>query len=201
MVPLQTTLGTSIPRPLCRRTTGSLPHTMDRKQEGTRVQSACRHCIESNSPCNGQIPCHRCGHYSLNCVYSSRARTACLECSRNIAECDGETPCQRCRQRTLQCVYSNQMGLDHRASASVIVASNSEEAWPEQNSFGSRSGDIETRARGPGASQAGLARGDTRHETREPDSFFIKEHNKGIDEDHLAKFKPDKKEWKTDRTV
>ena len=40
---------------------------------------------------------------------------------------------------------------------------------------------------------------ETRHETREPDSYFIKEHNKGIDEDHLARFKPDKKEWKMDR--
>lgn len=52
-----------------------------------------------------------------------------------------------------------------------------------------------------GAREEGLGRGETRHETREPDSFFIKEHNKGIDEDHLAKFKPDKKEWKMDRGV
>ena len=48
----------------------------------------------------------------------------------------------------------------------------------------------------------GLGGRETRHETREPDSYFIKEHNRASDEDHLAKFKPDKKEWKTtDRVV
>lgn len=181
---------------------------MDRKQEGSGVQSACHQCIDSTSPCNGQLPCHRCGHYSLNCVYPSRTQPACLECSRNISECDGETPCRRCRQRTLQCVYSTPVEVDHRSNAPAVVASQPEEAWSEPNPFGSRSGESENRvtaagATNPrvGASQAGLGRGETRHETREPDSYFIKAHNKGIDEDHLAKFKPDKKEWKTDRNV
>ena len=182
-----------------------ISRTMDRKLEGSRAQSACRHCIESNSPCNGQIPCHRCGHYSLNCVYLSRAHPTCLECSRNISECDGDTPCQRCRQRTLQCVYSSQVEMDYRANAPAVVASQSEEAWPERNPFRSRSRDMETRPMASGARmggrEGGLGARDPRHETREPDSFFIKEHNKGIDEDHLAKFKPDKKEWKTDRTL
>ena len=88
-------------------------------------------------------------------------------------------------------------------STQAVVASQSGEAWPEQTSLRSRSGETETRptAAGarPGAGQEGLGGGETRHETREPDSYFIKEHNKGIDEDHLARFKPDKKEWKVDR--
>lgn len=46
-----------------------------------------------------------------------------------------------------------------------------------------------------------LGGGETKYDTREPDSYFMWEHNKGIDEDHLAKFKPDKKDWKTDRVV
>ena len=165
---------------------------MDRKQEGSRVQSACHQCIESNSPCNTQIPCHRCRHYSLNCVYLGRAQPVCLECSRTVSECDGETPCQRCRQRTLQCVYSTQVEVDRRANTSAVAGSRPEEAWPEQNSFGSRSEETETRP---------TQRDSGRHDTREPDSYFIREHNKGIDEDHLAKFKPNKKEWKTERIV
>lgn len=52
-----------------------------------------------------------------------------------------------------------------------------------------------------GERKEGLGGGETRHDTREPDSYFMKEHNKGIDEDHLAKFKPDKKEWTMDRIV
>lgn len=178
---------------------------MERKQEGSRVQSACHQCIEGNAPCNGQIPCHRCGHYSLDCVYLSQAQPPCLECSRTASECDGETPCHRCRQRTVQCVYSTRVDWDQRASASAVVASQSEEAWLEQNSFGSRPGEIETRPSAVavrlGDSQAALGEGETRHDTREPDSYFIMEHNKGIDEDHLSKFKPDKKEWKMDRNV
>lgn len=83
---------------------------------------------------------------------------------------------------------------------SAVVASQSEEVWPERISSRSRSGDIETRptAAGARASKAGLGAGETIHDTREPDSYFMKEHNKGIDEDHLAKFKPNKKEWKRD---
>lgn len=180
-------------------------HRMERKQEGSRVQSACRKCVESNSPCNGQIPCHRCGHYSLNCAYTNRAHPTCLECSRNISDCDGESPCQRCRQRALQCVYSTQVETDHRANASAVVASQSDEAWPDHHSYGSRSAEIESRSTVAnarfGAREGGLGGRETRHETREPDSYFLKEHNRGIDEDHLAKFKPDKKEWKMDRTV
>ena len=177
---------------------------MDPKQEGSRAQPACHQCIESNSPCTGKSPCHRCDHYSLNCVYPSRAKPACLECGRNISECNLQTPCQRCRQLSLQCVYSTQVELDHRANASVAVASRSEEAWPEQKSIGSPSGELKTRSVAASARLgAGLAMsggGETRHGTREPDSYFLKEHIKGIDEDHLAKFKPDRKEWKTDRT-
>lgn len=176
---------------------------MDRKQEGSRVQSACQSCNESNSPCNGQIPCQRCGHYCLNCIYPRRAQPACLECSRNISECDGETPCQRCSRLTLQCVYSTQAVLDRRADASAVVASQPGEAWPEQNALRSRSRETDTRPTAAGgrlvANQEGLGGGEARQETREPDSYFIKEHNRGIDEDHLAKFKPDKKEWKVDR--
>lgn len=176
---------------------------MDRRQEGSRVQSACRQCIESNSPCNGQVPCHRCGHYSLSCVYLNRTHPTCLECSRNISECDGESPCQGCRQRASQCVYSSQVEMDRRANTSALAASQSEEAWPDQSSFESRSAGIETRPTAAstrfGAREGGLETRETRHETREPDSYFIKEHNRGIDEDHLAKFKPGKKEWKMDR--
>lgn len=89
--------------------------------------------------------------------------------------------------------------MDHRTIAS-------EEAWHEQNPFTSRSGEIETRPttaglRIGGREGRGEARGEARRETREPDSYFIKEHNRGIDEDHLAKFKPDKTEWKTDRML
>lgn len=69
--------------------------------------------------------------------------------------------------------------MKERGNGGAVVASQSEELRPEQNSLESRSRETEIR-----------------HETREPDSYFIKEHNKGIDEDHLAKFKPDKKEWK-----
>ena len=102
-------------------------------------------------------------------------------------------------------MYPTQLEMDHRVNASAVMAGQSEEAWPEQNSFGSRSGEIETRPTVAsarfGAREGGSGGRETRHETREPDSFFIKEHNKGIDEDHLAKFKPDKKEWKTDRIV
>ena len=178
---------------------------MDRKQDGSRVQSACRQCVESNSSCNGQMPCHRCGHYSLSCVYQSRAHPSCLECSRNVSECDGESPCQRCRQRALQCAYPTRPNIDHRANLSSVLASQSEEAWPEQNTFGSRAAEAETSSTAAGA-RVGASQGlsgprETRHETREPDSYFIKEHNRGIDEDHLAKFKPDKKDWKTDRIV
>ena len=176
---------------------------MDRKQEGSRVQSACDQCIRSTTPCNGQIPCHRCAHFALNCVYPSRAQPACLECSRNISECDGETPCQRCTRLTLQCVYSTQAEPDRRATTSAVVASQSGEAWPERSSLPSRSGETDTRPTAAGgrlgANQEGLGGGDARQDTREPDSYFIKEHNRGIDEDHLAKFKPDKKEWKVDR--
>lgn len=189
LVPLQTTLIPSFFQPLCGRTTGPVSHTMDRQPEGSRVQLACLRCIESNSPCNGQLPCDCCRHYSLNCVYPSRRRPACLECSRSISECDGETPCQRCRQRGLRCVPSTQVEPG-------VVTSQSEEAWPEQSSFGSRPGEMETR---PTVARGSVGGGETRHDTREPDSYFIKEHNKGIDEDHLAKFKPDKKEWKMDR--
>ena len=102
-------------------------------------------------------------------------------------------------------MYSTQTETDHRANGSAIVASQSEEAWPEQNHFGPRSQEMETRPTAAGTRlggrEGGLGDRETRHETREPDSYFIKEHNKGIDEDHLAKFKPDKKEWKTDRVV
>ena len=185
--------------PLCGRATGPSSHAMDRKQEGSRVQSACHQCIESNSPCNGQKPCQRCGHYSLSCDYLSRARPACLECNRNVSECDGETPCQRCRQRSLQCVYTTQV------ERSAVAASLPEEAWPQQTSFGSRLGETETRSTAAsarlGTSQVALGAGDMRYDTREPDSYFIKEHNKGIDEDHLAKFKPNKDDWKLDRIV
>ena len=176
---------------------------MDRKQEGSRVPLGCHQCIENGSPCNGQIPCLRCSHYSLNCIYPSRAPPACLECSRNLSECNGETPCQRCRQRALQCAYPTQAEPDSRANVSAVVPSQSEEAWPEQSSSRSRSGDIETRftAAGARASKGGLGAREIRHDTREPDSFFIKEHNRGIDEDHLAKFKPNRKDWKRDRTV
>lgn len=169
---------------------------MDRKQEGSRVHSACHSCNDSNSPCSGQIPCHRCAHYSLNCVYPVRAQPACLECSRNISECDRETPCQHCSQLTLQCVYPNQVGLERRANASAVVASQSGEAWPEQTTLRPRSGERETRPTAAGgslgANQRSLGGGEARQETREPDSYFIKEHNRGIDEDHLAKFKPGK---------
>ena len=95
--------------------------------------------------------------------------------------------------------------MDYRVNAPAVVASQSEEIWPERNPFRSRSRDMETRPMAAGARlggrEGGLGARDPRHETREPDSYFIKEHNKGIDEDHLAKFKPDRKEWKTDRTV
>ena len=203
LISLQTTSGTLVSQPSCERTTSQLPHTMDRRQEGSRVQSACRQCIESHSPCNGQVPCHRCGHYSLSCVYLNRAHPTCLECSRNISECDGESPCQGCRQRASQCVYSPQVEMDRRANTSAVVASQPEEAWPDQGSFESRSVGIETRPTAAsarfGTREGGLETRETRHETREPDSYFIKEHNRGIDEDHLAKFKPGKKEWKMDR--
>ena len=93
--------------------------------------------------------------------------------------------------------------MDNRANASVVMASQSEESWPERNSYGSRPAETETRPTAAnarfGAREGGLGGRETRHETREPDSYFIKEHNRGIDEDHLAKFKPDKKDWKTDR--
>ena len=97
------------------------------------------------------------------------------------------------------------METDHRANTSTVVASQSVEAWSEHSSYGSRSAEIETRPTATnarfGARECGLGARETRHETREPDSYFIKEHNRGIDEDHLAKFKPDKKEWKMDRAV
>ena len=97
------------------------------------------------------------------------------------------------------------MEVDNRANVSAVVTGQSEEAWPEQNSYGSRSAEMEARATAAnarfGVREGGLGGRETRHETREPDSYFIKEHNRGIDEDHLAKFKPAKKEWKTDRSV
>lgn len=93
--------------------------------------------------------------------------------------------------------------MDRRGNTSAVAASQSEEAWPDQSSFESRSAGIETRPTAAstrfGAREGGLETRETRHETREPDSYFIKEHNRGIDEDHLAKFKPGKKEWKMDR--
>lgn len=102
-------------------------------------------------------------------------------------------------------MYPTQMEMDNRANVSAVVAGQSEEAWPEQNSYGSRSVEMETRATAAnarfGAREGGFGVRETRHETREPDSYFIKEHNRGIDEDHLAKFKPGKKEWKTERSV
>lgn len=172
--------------------------------DGNRVQSACYSCNDSKSPCSGQIPCHRCVHYTLNCNYPSRAQLgpACLECSRKLSECDRETPCQHCSQLTLQCVYPTLAQLERRANASAVVASQSGEVWPEQISLRSRSRERETRPTAAGgslgANQRSLGGGEARQETREPDSYFIKEHNRGIDEDHLAKFKPDKK-WKVDR--
>ena len=83
--------------------------------------------------------------------------------------------------------------MDLRSNAPTAVAGQSE---PETRP--TAAGPASSRF---GAGQAALGPGETRHETREPDSYFIKEHNKGIDEDHLAKFKPDKREWKTDRNA
>ena len=80
--------------------------------------------------------------------------------------------------------------MNDRGNGGAVLAGPSEEARPEHSSLESRPGESETR---PAA--AGAVGRETRHDTREPDSYFIKEHNKGIDEDHLAKFKPEKKEW------
>ncbi|ODH50002.1 hypothetical protein GX48_03806 [Paracoccidioides brasiliensis] len=129
--------------------------TQTRTKRNRYISLACNECKRRKIKCNGQVPCQRCGHLSLECLYAPNCCTRSIKDSEEFRSMKEHIETLQDQVNTL---FASINDLYHKTETSVIEASAycreasrsiSQPSYDSPNQISSRSRSSYPRFHGP----------------------------------------------------